>query len=230
MCSGRKALRTASFPQTHRKNAAKAVLMSVVTVSAFRVACGRFGWALLPVHDERSNLTDFGSMSERIRYKCQLEDTLGTTRKLWLFPAYACSESTLELACRRVSALERKVVSAGSQLTAEANCEIARTLPRPGANVVYNAKAILQHAFLHVYILLSSWTCRLGTALTTGSFVIVPLDVSDSWWLSTHLRLARGAAFLRRQHGSMSKLFAGLSSSCCRQVSGPASVPFLMLR
>ena len=39
----------------------------------------------------------------------QLEDTPGTTRKLWLFPACACSESTLKLARRRVSALERKV-------------------------------------------------------------------------------------------------------------------------
>ena len=36
----------------------------------------------------------------------QLEDTPVTTRKLWLFPAYACSESTLKLARRRVSALE----------------------------------------------------------------------------------------------------------------------------
>ena len=39
----------------------------------------------------------------------QFEDTPGTTRKLWLFPASAGSESTLKLSCRRVSALERRV-------------------------------------------------------------------------------------------------------------------------
>ena len=64
-CGGGKALSTASFPQTHRKNAAQAGPTSVVSVRAFRVACGWFGWAFLPVHDERSNLADFGSMYER---------------------------------------------------------------------------------------------------------------------------------------------------------------------
>jgi hypothetical protein len=39
----------------------------------------------------------------------QLEDKPGTTRKLCLFPARVCSDSTLTLACRRVSALGRKV-------------------------------------------------------------------------------------------------------------------------
>ena len=36
-CGGGKALSTASFPQTHRKNATQAVPISVVSVSAFRV-------------------------------------------------------------------------------------------------------------------------------------------------------------------------------------------------
>ena len=65
-------------------------------------------------------------------------------------------------------------------------------------------------------VLLSSWTCRLVTAL----WAVLSLcpSVYQTLGGSAHLRLAwRGATFLKRQHGSMSKLFAGLSSSCCRR-------------
>ena len=107
MCSGGKALSTASFPQTHRKKARQAVPMSVVSVSAFRVVDSDEHFCQCTM---RGAVLQTLARCMNVFITSQLEETPGTTRKLWLFPACACSESsTLKLACRRVSALERKV-------------------------------------------------------------------------------------------------------------------------
>ena len=106
MCSGGKALSTASFPQTHRKNATQAVPMSVVSVSAFRVVGSDEHFCQCTM---RGAILQTLARCMNVFATSQLEDTPGTTRKLWLFPACACSETTLKLARRRVSALERKV-------------------------------------------------------------------------------------------------------------------------
>ena len=78
-------------------------------------------------------------------------------------------------------------------------------------------------------VLLSSWTCRLVTALFMGSFVIVPLGVPDSWWLSTSSACARchvseATAWQHVEVVRWAELFV-LSAG-----SGPAIVPFSMLR
>jgi hypothetical protein len=107
MCSGGKALSTASFPQTHRKNPRQAVPMSVVSVSAFRVVDSDEHFYQCTM---RGAVLQTLARCMNVFITSQLEETPGTTRKLWLFPACACSESsTLKLACQRVSALERKV-------------------------------------------------------------------------------------------------------------------------
>ena len=107
MCPGGKALRTASFPQTHRKNATQAVPMSVVSVSAFRVVDSDEHFCQCTM---RGAVLQTLARCMNVFITSQLEDTPGTTRKLWLFPACACSESlALKLACQRVSALEKKV-------------------------------------------------------------------------------------------------------------------------
>ena len=142
MCSGGKALSTASFPQTHRKKARQAVPMSVVSVSAFRVVdsdehfcqCTMRGAVLQRWEGQALSNASFPQKHGKTLRQAVPMCTVSVVSQLISSISLSLCESrpgVAESNHRHGRGAKEEVAQiAPSQKAAQANCKIARTLPR----------------------------------------------------------------------------------------------------